>query len=316
MGEGLPDFASAIDFAEGDFVDLGLHKTQVGVLPLVHVRRGVIRPLGTCFSITNDGLCVTARHVIEEAVTLTSEPFVELDEDDQGSFGALYVSEPTERHKPNELFGGLLPMFRVHMIGLLDIALIKLTLPVRVDTGLPIPFPAHRLRLSLPGVGEPFFGLGYRTMDWRCDAARSMRDVHQTYSATRGQVEELHASGRDRSMLPYPTFRTSARLDGGMSGGPLFDHFGRVFGVVCSSFGPMSDGTGHVSYGSLIGPAVGMTLDVTDERDGQERKAFLWDMIERGAVSADTRGVVVESSVDNLKLTFGQSIKMNAKLGG
>jgi len=59
-----------------------------------------------------------------------------------------------------------------------------------------------------------------------------------------------------------------------------------------------------------------MTLDVTDERDGQERKAFLWDMIERGAVSADTRGVVVESSVDNLKLTFGQSIKMNAKLGG
>ncbi|MBL8555079.1 MAG: trypsin-like peptidase domain-containing protein [Phenylobacterium sp.] len=308
-------FATEVSFADGDFVDLGWHETQIGVLPLVHIRAGVIRPLGTCFSITNDGLCMTARHVIEDGVKLTQEPYVELDADKQGTFGALYISSDPHDLGPPHVMGGLLPMHRVHTCNGLDIALIKLTLPVSRETGETLFFPAHRLRLSMPGVGEQFFGLGYRTMSWTQGTVPRHYDVSQTYAATRGQVEELHAGGRDTAMLPFPSFRTSARLDAGMSGGPLMDQSGRVFGVVCSSFGLASDDSGHVSFGSLVGPAMGMGLEVQDD-DQTVRQTFLWEMAERGAVSADSRGFAATRDGDALQISIGQSLGLTATLKG
>ncbi|MGA1859173.1 serine protease [Azospirillum sp. 11R-A] len=308
-------FATEINFSDRDFVDLGFHETQTGVLPLVHVKNGVIRPLGTCFSITNDGLCMTARHVIEEGVQAPDGiSYKDLDEKEDGYFGALYISSEEHPENPDHILGGFLPMDKVYFCNGLDIALFKLKLPVNELTGEMLRFPLHQLRLSLPGVGEPFFSLGYRTMDWQKGMVENGYDVSHKYSASRGQVEELHAGGRDRSMLPYPCFRTSARLDGGMSGGPLVDNFGRVFGVVCSSFGTASD-DGYISYASLIGPAMAMTLEVADEVGGEVRKAFLWELVEGGAILADQRGFEVNRVGDEIKIVLGQSLALNSKLG-
>lgn len=308
-------FATEISFAEHEFVDLGLHETQAGVFPLVHIKGGVIRPLGTCFSITNDGLCLTARHVVEEGIKVSLDGKQhDVDGGEEGWFGALYVSSEPNSDNPDNLFGGLLPFFRVHMSDGLDIALIKLTLPVHEATGECIRFPAHKLRMSLPGVGEGFLGLGYRMMDWQSDASNRTYHVNHKYAATRGQVEELHAGGRDLAMLPFPCFRTSARLDAGMSGGPLIDYSGNVFGVVCSSFGTATDDEGYISYASLLAPAMAMTLDVSDVASGVERKAFLWELVEGGAIIADRRGFEVEHSGDHLTLVIGQSLKLTAIL--
>ncbi|WP_376959426.1 serine protease [Azospirillum sp. A26] len=308
-------FATQIDFKSSEFVDLDNHISQTGVLPLVHIKNGIIRPLGSCFSITSDGLYMTARHVIEEGFQLIgNERYVELDEKEQGVFGALFISSRNHPENPDHILGGVLEASHVFFGANLDIALIKLSLPVHVETGEMLSPPVHQLRLSFPGIGEPFFSLGYRAMDWSKGVETNSYIADHRYSATRGQVEELHAGGRDKSMLPFPCFRTSARLDGGMSGGPIIDNFGRVFGVVCSSFGTSDDTDQHISYGSLIGPAMAMTLDVTDVQGGPVRKAFLWELVDGGAIAADKRGFDVERSGENIKISIGQALTVSAKI--
>jgi hypothetical protein len=101
------------------------------------IRGEEIRPLGTCFSITNDGLCLTARHVIEDAITLSTPPRrkTELDPERDGLFGALYISPDADPDHPNNNIGGFLPMFCIWSIDILDLALIKLSLPTNTNTG-------------------------------------------------------------------------------------------------------------------------------------------------------------------------------------
>lgn len=311
----FPKFETDISFEDGAFVDLGLHVSQSTIMQLVHVRDGVIRPLGTCFGITNDGLCMTARHVVDDGLKLI-EPgpqHVQLTEN-HGYIAAMYLSS-----EPNPdtggLMGGLLPMHKIYTVNGTDIALVMLNLPTNTETGKRIFFPSQRLRLSPPGVGEMFFGIGYRRMAWTPGALPKNYDVDYKYSATKGEVEELHPGGRDRFMLPHPCFRTSARLDGGMSGGPLVDHAGRVFGVVCSSYGLGEEDEEHISYGSMIAPALAMTVDVRDP-DGIERRAFLWDLVEGGAILADQRGVTITKTSDSIIMQLAQGLTLTAKFDG
>ena len=60
---------------------------------------------------------------------------------------------------------------------------------------------------------------------------------------------------------------------------------GGVVGVVCSSLGN-PDEIGHISYGSLIGPALLLQLEAR-EPDGAERFAFLHNFVVDGAIAVD-----------------------------
>jgi len=308
------DFANEISFADGSFVDLGLHQNQMAIMPLVFIRGDEIRPLGTCFSITNDGLCMTARHVIEEGVTLSAPPQrkTELDPERDGYFGALYISPEIHPEEPENLLGGFLPMYAIYTIDILDIALIKLSLPTDARTGELLRFPAHPLRLRPPVVGEFAFALGYRAMTWEVDHEAKRQTLQQKYSATKAVVEEVHLGGRDRVMLPFPSFRIAGRIDGGMSGGPMLDAQGQVMGVVCSSI-PRGEDAQDSSYGSLIAPAMGMTLTVRD-RDGGDRQAFLWDLVEGGPITVDRENVTVTRTGDDIQLAL-RGFHLNARLG-
>lgn len=311
-----PKFETEVSFGEGKFVDLGLHISQVAVLQLVHVRGDDIRPLGTCFGITNDGLCMTARHVVEEGFELLNiVPGNTNLSDDDGYLAAMYVSSEPNPDDPTGVTGGLLPMHKAYVVQGTDIALVMLNLPINTETGKRIFFPSHRLRLSTPGIGESFMGIGYRRMTWEPGDAPRAYSVDYKYSATRGEVEELHPGGRDKTMLPHPCFRTSARLDAGMSGGPLMDHAGRVFGVVCSSYGLGENDDDHISYGSLIAPALAMMVDVRDP-DGTDRRAFLWELVEGGAISADQRGVTITRTPEHIRMELAQGLILTAKFEG
>ena len=311
-----PEFTSEISFADSSFVDVGLNIFQATILQLVHIRGDTVKPLGTCFAITNDGLCVTAKHVIEDFASPNSDGprFVELTEHD-GTFGALYISSDPHPDNPNEIVGGILPAYRIYTISGIDIALVKLTLPVDTRTEEPIRFPAHQLRLSIPGVGETIFGLGYRNMSWNNQDAEKSYQIDHKFSATKGEVEELHVGGRDLTMLPYPCFRTSARFDSGMSGGPITDQSGRVLGVICSSYGLGEGEAGHISYGSLIAPMMAMTIDMRDA-DGSDRRGFLWDLVQGGPISADKRGTEIVVSEERMTLKLSEGCTINAALDG
>jgi hypothetical protein len=260
-------------------------------MPIIayRVRNGVgeeIRPLGTGFSISPHGLLVTARHVVDEALNLghwsTGEPLVY---DEQWWLGALHARRPLPGEGV-EIFGGLLPAYKVHLCGALDMAVISLNLPVHTPSGARLRVRCLRLRIGVPEVGLACFGLGYHSMKSTLHPnAQSMVDHFQSYSATRGIVEELHFPRRDNWLLSFPCFRTSARFDPGMSGGPVIDNTGSVIGVICSSH--KTEEEGHISYASLIGPSLLIPVEGMLP-SGEVTEGFLYDFVVGGSIFCST----------------------------
>ena len=270
----MTTFERLADFAEGDFVAVtGFpHATQQAVMPLVAYRAGEIRPYGTCFAISPQGIALTARHVVDEALGLgnwtASAPPVSSD----WAMGALYVRSPTlgDGDVP-DLVGRILPVTKTNMCADLDVAALVLNLPVNSNTGEALQLPVFKLSPGLPDVGLACFGLGYHAMHWT--SVETYRQVQQSYSATRGVIEEVHFPLRDQHFAPFPCFRTSSRFDPGMSGGPVTDASGAVIGVICSSLGQHDDG-GYISYASAIGPALLLQIEARGA-SGQVGPAFL-----------------------------------------
>ena len=306
----MQDFGpESISFESASFVRMPERShTQRAILPLVKLLGGQARAIGTCFSISNDGLCLTARHVIEDAfpeVVRTGRPMT----DEDGWIYALYASpEPAGEGSEHDL-GGLLPINKVFFMDRVDIAAVHISLPVHTQTGERLPMPAHRLGLSPPAVGSQCLAIGYHAMNWSGDP--SGHRFEQSYSATRGLVEEVHVPFRDSYQLNFPCFRLSARFDGGMSGGPVMTEDGFVRGVVCSAF-EWIDGKTYTSYASLVAPAMLLQIESMDRPGGSVATRFLWDFVIGGAVLADAHGVDVARGTMDCSLRIGQTVLTNA----
>ena len=270
-------------------------------MPLVHVRGNLIRSIGTCFAITGGGLCLTARHVIEDAWVA---PFVDGRDptDDDGSIFALYSSPVKNEDHPDKLVGGLVPITHAYVNFSLDIAVVHLNLPRHVTTGEPPPLLQLQLGLAPPTIGQACMAIGYHSATWEVDDDNVALD-HQM-SASRGTIEELHIPQRDSVMAPFPCFRTSARYDGGMSGGPVITEDGLVRGVVCSSLS-LGDAEGYTSLASMIGVATLINLRGKHGPNGEPESLFLWDFVAGGAVKADATGFAASRQPKELGVQFG-----------
>ena len=203
------------DFADADFVAIGPlpHPTQMAIMPVVAMKGDYVRAVGTCFAISSQGLVLTARHVIENALEIDGEG--KIADPDMG-IGVLYAAETGEDDK----LGGLLPARKLHFTTDLDIALMQLNLPIARATGRPLCMPGLRLGTRIPRVGEQCAGIGYHAMEWQRATGIRTHHVKQKYAASQGCVRELHLNKRDDLLMKFPCFRTDCRFVGGMSGGP------------------------------------------------------------------------------------------------
>lgn len=273
------------DFSSDDFVKIPTfpHSTQKSVMPVVAFRKDQVKLLGTCFAISNHGLVLTARHVLDDAIELAAEAHEWL-------VGVLYVSEPTPNDDVPDLLGGLIPANRIHTSNEFDIGLMHLDLPVRKDTGAYLSTPALTISPALPHAGDLCFTLGYHDMEVASDSDKpNNKTIQQSYSASKGAVEEIHFPRRDKIKLSFPCFRTSMRHDHGMSGAPVVSKEGGVIGVVCSGIEGQA-----IYYVSLIGMALFFQIDTADE-EGNIEKAFLYDFIVGGTAGTD-------ETIDQLKV--------------
>jgi hypothetical protein len=116
-----------------------------------------------------------------------------------------------------------------------------------------------RFNLVPPKEGEQVFAAGHANTTWQ-PTANAMYHVALDLALTSGSAREVHHKYRDRATITFPCFRTDARFDAGMSGGPVFNADGQVCGVICSSFPPAEPEEEHASYVSLIWPAFGLRL--------------------------------------------------------
>jgi hypothetical protein len=146
--------------------------------------------------------------------------------------------------------------------------------------------PALNLSPALPREGDVCLTMGYHSMkDEVATDNVYHHTIEQSFSASKGIIEEIHFPRRDSSKLTFPCFRTSSRFELGMSGAPICSGDGGVIGVVCSSFKGLEDQE-FISYGSLIGLTLFLQID-TINSEGNSDKAFLYDFVTGGSVGSD-----------------------------
>lgn len=287
------------DFSLDDFVKVPSfpHGTQKSIMPVVAIRGNEVKPLGTCFAVSNHGLVLTAKHVIDAVINWGADT-------QEWQIGVLYISEATLEDNVSDLMGGFIYVNRVYSSKEFDIGIMHLNMLKHVDTGDFIPMPLLKLSPAIPAVSETCITLGYHSSTIESDIYNPrIKTIAQTYSASRGVIEEIHFPKRDNSFLNFPCFRTSMRNEHGMSGAPVLSNNGNVIGVICSGFKGE-----NIYYVSLIGPALFLQLDGINAK-GAPDKMFLYDFISGGAVVADDtiNRLTISRKESTLEINFGKS---------
>jgi len=207
---------------------------------------------GTAF-VVGQGYAVTAYHVIEDLIARFASTRAAIETHDLDFDLVTFLSLDKNTR--------VLPMrvLRVWRAEPLDLALLALEVPSDWPDDYRWKVPS--LSLLPPRCGEGVVGFGFANCELiRREGELSIADLHPR-SAT-GRVIEIHHEIRDRARLPFPCFRTNARYDGGMSGGPVISLItGDVCGAICSSLPAITADEEHVSYASTLWPLVGTIID-------------------------------------------------------
>lgn len=265
------------------------HTTQQAIMPIVAGKNGNYWPLGTGFMVGANGVMMTATHVLKEAYLKGTgqHPKRGALEADMELY-ALYITN--ERHGPNNenYVGGPWPIDRAWYSEELDIAFCWLRSATR--NGKAITFPILKLSPGLPHVGHPIMGFGYYKM--KSDTKEYSEegivvDYAQNTAFTKGKIVDVYPTGRDSGMLNFPVFQTDARFDHGMSGGPILNEHGSVCGVICSSMPPVEDDPRYISFGSLIWPAMGSSIDIVMEEGKGVERVQIYRLVESGYLIVD-----------------------------
>src|SRR5262249_24266306 len=134
---------------------------------------------------------------------------------------------------------------RCWMSDLTDIVLLRLT-PYSAGAAA-YKFKFLTLDLKPPAIGERIRAFGYSENLVEASGPEGFR-LQQRAVTTHGELIEVHHHFRDTRKMPFPCFRTNARFDGGMSGGPVFNKSGQLCGLVCSSYPPFTSDEEYASY--------------------------------------------------------------------
>ena len=136
--------------------------------------------------------------------------------------------------------------------------------PRRSNTESPLRRNAPVVNPFAPLVGERIAAFGYRRGRVRA-SPNSTGGLHIDLDAelmwSVGIVREVHEWRRDRAMLPFPCYQVSARFDAGMSGGPVFDEYGSLCGLVCANVDGSHERGEPISYVTTLWPLFTLIVD-------------------------------------------------------
>ena len=146
-----------------------------------------------------------------------------------------------------------------------DLAFLRVSSnPRRSDPESPLRRNAPMVNPFAPLVGEPTAAFGYRRGQARASRNRTGElhiDLDAELMSSVGVVREIHEWARDRVMLPFPCYQVSARFDAGMSGGPVFDEYGSLCGLVCDNVDGSHECGEPISYVTTLWPLFALMID-------------------------------------------------------
>ena len=146
-----------------------------------------------------------------------------------------------------------------------DLALLHVSSnPRRSDIESPLRGNAPVVNPFAPRVDERVAAFGYRR--GRARASKNSDGelnivLDDEFMSSVGVVREIHEWHRDRVMLPFPCYRVGNRFDAGMSGGPVFDEYGSLCGLVCDSFEGSHESGEPISYVTTLWPLFTLMVD-------------------------------------------------------
>ena len=217
--------------------------------------------LGTATSLCRH-LLVTARHVLTDRAVLASAHSV-----DPGSFGA--ATRVNRGLAAVQVLPG--PEYVIwEVVSAIahpgsDLALLHVSAnPGRSN-------PENPLRRNAPVVNPFAHPLGDRVaaFGYRRSSAQASKSsdgelnivINDEFMSSVGVVREIHEWRRDRVMLPFPCYRVGARFDAGMSGGPVFDEYGSLCGLVCANVDQYHERGEPISYVTTLWPLFTLLVD-------------------------------------------------------
>ncbi len=191
--------------------------------------QGKVVPFGSGFLAT-PALAFTARHVLDEIC----RHFTEDESGRSNSICDLRGQMPFGVQLATADASGRLVKWDItdfHYTPTIDIVGLSIKPSTDSEGSWPNVLPCFNLRP--PAVGTNIVAYGYPKTTYRqeTDGSSILRLSPKT---SHGIVRELHMPMRDSCMLPFPCFRTNARMDHGMSGGPVFNQSWEICGVVCA----------------------------------------------------------------------------------
>jgi hypothetical protein len=293
-----------VSFDDGDFQRLDVVKPdlRVAVAPVILRTPQGVRGCGTSFCISalasGKAIYVTARHVVSAFIPQVASGFSRVRLPD-GHEPFLLIPRDVSTPAAAQALHGV----RIEDVSLApehnDIALLIVDL-----AGFEFPPTSaimFHLALAPPVVGEKCCALGYSEMS----VGESAQPAPDTFGwqgplhASQSVIEEVHGAGRDRSMMTFPSFRTSAFYESGMSGGPIARTDGRIVGVVSTSFGPDA-GT---AYGALMGSIIEMGVKLPSDA-GEIEEFDFQRLINHNLVSVDDTTVTLNRSPEGASLNW------------
>lgn len=262
------------------------HPVQNWVFPIGAWQDGYFRSLGTCFQIAGE-IFATAAHVFREAVR---------DLPDSGEFTkklpvAIFVIVTIVDDSSDPVRYVLAQVGHTVISNNCDVAIFCLKeRPLDPATGKPADIVTAPIWLGVPPVGEQCAAFGYHSGVW--SFADGVHNLTHDFSITIGDIEEIYVPRRDSVMLSFPCFKTNARFNPGMSGGPVIGPRGKVIGLVCSSY-EVAPNEQEISYVTLISMA--MMMKFPTSRKGLEQK-FLFEFfpLDNDVFEIDRATTVIE----------------------
>ena len=275
------------NFENSEFIDVDIEAAgfQTTVVPvLFREKKTEVSAQGTAFCIAafanGEAIFATATHVIQQLDGAKDiEPFVLLPRD---------LGTPAGR---KDLRG-----VRVHQISLAgsysDVALLVVNIQ---QSEIPV---TQRLKilpltLNIPRQRENCMAVGY---------PQNRGALSYQLTASRGTIEEIHPTQRDRALSTFPSFRTTASYLPGMSGGPIIDTNGYVVGIVSHG----TDATDHsavTGYGACVAALTELRLDLHDDSE-QLREFTFNELVAMKAFRIEESTVILSRREDGVTLSW------------
>ena len=173
-----------------------------------------------------------------------------------------------------------------------DVCILSLSLATEFPPGNSFKLAAITTRT--PKLGEHVFITGFRSHGILADAGEVSRvNVAGEVRLSVGEVSGLFEEGRDRVLLPFPSFQVECDTLGGMSGGPVFDHTGHVIGLLSTG------GIERVSNVALLWPVLTLQFPASWPQGLHKERLSLIEMDRRLCVIEKPKAVQIDIDASN-----------------